>query len=267
MNSVSVVVLAGQRARVVNPLAQAAGVSHKCFVPIAGRPLIDHVLATLATLPDIDDVRVSIEPDGIDQAERLAAPHIEAGLNVRFVPSLPNLVESVEAALGEDVERVVITTADNVLLSPEGFELVRSELASSDAVFALARKEDIHAVHPEGQRNFYRFADGEFSNCNIYALGSRQAFAAMDVFREGGQFMKNKGRMVRAFGLFNILAMRAGLISTASAARRISKRFGITASRVVFSDGSLAIDVDNERTYKIAEQVLIERATTGNRPL
>ena len=39
----TVLVLAAQRAGVVNPLAERAGVSHKCIVPICGKPLIVHV--------------------------------------------------------------------------------------------------------------------------------------------------------------------------------------------------------------------------------
>ena len=75
--------------------------------------------------------------------------------------------------------------------------------------------------------------------------------------------MKNKGRVVRAFMLFNILLLRSGLMFRTTAARRIGKRFGVTASRIIFEDGALAIDVDNERTYAIAEQVLEDRARSA----
>ena len=42
------IVLAAQRAGRLDPLAERAGVSHKCLVPIGGVPLITHVLTTLA---------------------------------------------------------------------------------------------------------------------------------------------------------------------------------------------------------------------------
>ena len=41
-----VIILAAQRAGVVNPLAERAGVSHKCLAPIYGKPLIEWVLDT-----------------------------------------------------------------------------------------------------------------------------------------------------------------------------------------------------------------------------
>ena len=43
----TVVILAAQRAGVVNAVAQDAGVSHKCLAPIAGKPLIVHVIEAL----------------------------------------------------------------------------------------------------------------------------------------------------------------------------------------------------------------------------
>ena len=90
-------------------------------------------------------------------------------------------------------------------------------------------------------------------------LANRKAFKAAEIFREGGQFQKNPGRMVRAFGLVNIIAMRFGLVTLAGGLARVGRRFGLAMEPVVFEDGALAIDVDNERTYRIAEWVLAGR--------
>ena len=62
--SCTVVVLAAQRTGVVNPLAERAGVSHKCLAPIAGKPLIVHVMDLIAQCPEVAKVRVMVEPDG-----------------------------------------------------------------------------------------------------------------------------------------------------------------------------------------------------------
>ena len=60
---VTVILLAGQRAGVVNPLAARAGVSHKCLAPIHGRPLVAHVLETVTALPAVREIRISLEPE------------------------------------------------------------------------------------------------------------------------------------------------------------------------------------------------------------
>jgi hypothetical protein len=137
---------------------------------------------------------------------------------------------------------------------------VMDELAGGrDAVLALARKEDVLAAHPQGQRRFYRLRDGEFSNCNLYGL-SQRGLRLAETFREGGQFRKNPMRLARAFGFFNLLLLRFAWVDLAGAMRRLSRRFRVRVEAVVLADGAHAIDVDNRRTYDIAAELLDRRA-------
>src|SRR3954465_443976 len=111
----NVVILAAQRDGKLDPLAAEAGVSHKCLVPIGGRPLLAHVLAALASIEGIECVRIAVEAG----AEAMLAPIAAAsGLPVRFTMAADNLTDSVYAAAEGTQGPVVITTADNVLLTP-----------------------------------------------------------------------------------------------------------------------------------------------------
>jgi GTP:adenosylcobinamide-phosphate guanylyltransferase len=260
MAGCTVVVLAAQRAGVVNPLAEQAGVSHKCLAPIAGKPLIVHVLDVLARCPEVGTVRVMVEPDGQAALEPVMAANRDAGLAVDLVSSSENIVESVLAGVEGQQAPFVVTTADNVLLSREAFMATLDALSSNDAAMNLATKASVLAVHPDAQRNFYEFRDDAYANCNLYGLAGAHALRAAEAFREGGQFQKNPRRLLTAFGLVNILLFRFRLIGLQSAARRIGKRFGLSIAAVIQSDGAQAVDVDNERTYAIAEMVLEQRA-------
>jgi GTP:adenosylcobinamide-phosphate guanylyltransferase len=252
-----VVVLAAQRGGRLDPLAAEAGVSHKCLVPIGGRPLLAHVLAALAEVEGLGRVRISVEPG----AEAMLAPIATgSGLNVRFVASADNLTDSIYAAAQGAEKPLVITTADNVLLTPTAVRQVAARLAAGDdGVVALARREDVLAAHPQGQRRFYRFRDGEYSNCNLYGL-SRRGLALAETFREGGQFAKHPLRIGRAFGFLNLLLLRYGLVTLERGVKRLGRRFGMTMFAVVLADGAHAIDVDNRRTYDIAAGLLERRA-------
>ncbi len=254
-----VIILAAQRAGVGNPLAERAGVSHKCLAPICGRPLIEWVLDTITSRNNLSEIRISIEPEAQTEVGTLLGRYADCGTPIAFVDSHPGLVDSVTAAAKDDEGPFIITTADNVLLSEDGFEQVRATMARADATLALARAEDVRAAHLEGQRNFYQFRDGGYANCNIYGLANRKAFAAAEAFREGGQFQKNRDRMIRAFGQFNIALMGLKLVSAPGAIRRVGKRFGIIMEATFFADGGLAIDVDNERTYAVCEELLPKR--------
>jgi GTP:adenosylcobinamide-phosphate guanylyltransferase len=259
---VTVIILAGQRAGAVNPLAARAGVSHKCLAPIRGRPLIDHVLDTVSGLPAVKAIRISLEPEAHDQVATIAAAYADRGVPIELCTSAARLVDSVFGAVGDDPGPYLITTADNVLLTRAAVAQVREEMAEADGVIAMARKESVLAAHPEGQRGFYRLRGGEYANCNIYGVASRQALnMGTEMFRTGGQFMRHVSRMIGVFGLHNIVLMRLGYFDLAGAMRRASGRLGLQVKATIFTDGSLAIDVDNERTYRVCEEILARRET------
>lgn len=261
---VTVILLAGQRAGIVNPLAARAGVSHKCLAPIRDRPLIVHVLDTVTGLSDVREVRISLEPEAHGEVAKLAATFADRGVPIALIANERNIVDSVHAAAGNDSGPFLITTADNVLLTHAAIAQVRERLTLSDGVLALARKASVLAAHPEGQRGFYRFRDDEYANCNIYALADRKALeVAAEIFRGGGQFMKSVWRMIRAFGPINILMLRLGAFDREQAMRRLGRRLGITIEATEFTDGSLAIDVDNERTFRVCEEILARREASA----
>jgi len=253
----TIVILAAQREGRLDPLAAEAGVSHKCLVPIQGRPLLAHVLGALATLDGVESIRIAVEPG----AEEMLRPIAEAsGLPVRFVAAADTITDSVYAAAAGSQGPVVITTADNVLLTPAAVRQAADRLArGDDMVIALARKEDVLCAHPEGQRRFYRFRDGEFSNCNLYGVSQRGLVFA-ETFREGGQFAKNPMRIARAVGFLNLIILRSGLMTLDRGMERLGRRFGLRVSALVLADGAHAIDVDNRRTYAIAAELLDRRA-------
>ncbi len=255
-----VILLAAQRTGVINPLAEAHGVSHKCLIPIAGEQLIARTLESVTSHPGCRSVHILIEPDGEAAVRPVAAKFARDDLPIHFIASDSNIAESVLLGCANGTPPFIITTADNVLIKHDSIDrAVKALEEGADAVAGLANKDDITAIHPKAQGGFYDFRDNGYANCNLYGIANNDALKAADIFREGGQFMKNPKRLVNAFGLFNILLMRFKLVTIDGAFRRMSKRFGITIRRVPLSDGTQAIDVDNERTYKIVEAILEDR--------
>jgi CTP:molybdopterin cytidylyltransferase MocA len=257
-SGVTAIVLAAQREGRLDPLAADAGVTHKCLVPIGGRPLLAHVLAALAQVPALRLIRISVEA-GAEALLRPVVDGMDLAIPVEFVPAAATITDSVYAAAAEQDGPFVVTTADNVLLTAHAVQQVVARLSlKEDAVVALSRREDVLSAHPQGQRRFYRFSDGSYSNCNLYGL-SAKGLTLAETYRSGGQFAKNPRRLIQAVGLINLVLLHYGLISLPRAMQRLGRRFGVIASAVVLKDGAHAIDVDNERTYSIAAQLLAQR--------
>lgn len=250
------IVLAAQRAGHVDPLAAAAGISHKCLVPIAGSPLIGHVVAALNATPGLSRLRIVVEP------AMFAAVHAELGggpVAIEYVPAADNLADSVFAATQGIDRPIVVTTADNVLLTPAAVhQMVETLYRGADVAIAMSNRQSVMAAHPEGQRRFYRFTDDEYSNCNLYAFAGSKATAAAESFRSGGQFAKKPLRLVMTAGILNVILLLLHRLSLRGALRRLSRRFRLRIEPVILADGSHAIDVDNERTYRVAA-LLLER--------
>ncbi|MFS0735642.1 NTP transferase domain-containing protein [Sphingomonas sp. 1P06PA] len=249
----TILILAGKRDGALDPLASAAGTTHKCVVPVAGKPMIGWVLeaAEATGLPVVVSINDPALLGSFDVVHRLQA----AG-RLSFAVSHANLVESVHAAA--QGFPLMITTADNVLVTPDA--LIEADRAAkaqgASAMVAFARKESIQAAHPDGQRRFYPFRDGEYSNCNLFWLKDHDALRIADTFREGGQFVKHPRRIINAFGLINLVRFRFGLASLDGLMASLSRRFGMKVVAHVFADGRLAIDVDNDRTLRVAEELL-----------
>lgn len=251
------IVLAGQRPGAVDALAAQAGVGNKSLVPICGAPLVRHVAETLATTPGLARLKIVIEAEAAAIVRTLLA---DLQCPITFVEAADNLADSVHAAAAHVGGPMVITTSDNVLLTPGAVEDVLSAVArGADAVVAMATQRAVLAAHPDGQRRFYRFADDAYSNCNLYALSGPRAAAAAEGFRSGGQFAKKPLRMIMALGPVNLLLMLAGRLTLRGALRRVSRRFDLRVEPVILADGAHAIDVDNPRTYACAEALLSAR--------
>jgi GTP:adenosylcobinamide-phosphate guanylyltransferase len=256
----TVLILAGQRLGKVDPLAAKHGVEHKCLVPLLGRPLIGYVLdAVDAAFPGAPIVVSINDPEALD-GEPEAKRFFEAG-RMTVVPSAHNLLESVLAAADDVRFPLLITTGDNVLMTPEalrGFHAFALD-AAADGAAMFARKEDILAAHSEGQPRFWKFRDGEFSGCNTFWMKDRAASSVAEIFRGGGQFLKFPRRFIAAFGLANLIGFRLNLFTVDRMLARVSRRFGKTVRALITQHGELAIDVDTEFSHIVAGRLLRAR--------
>jgi CTP:molybdopterin cytidylyltransferase MocA len=261
--SPTLLILAGKRDGKLDSMAAEAGVSHKCRVPICGKALLQWVLE--AAIPAFPNTKVLISiHDPLVISDLPGVVELQASERLMICQAQSGIVESVEYAAAQADDSVwplVITTADNVLVTPELMRDVHIEAIAGgdDAVVVLSTREAIQAAHPEGQRRFYEFSDAAISNCNLFWLRNANALKAAEAFRQGGQFIKTKGRIAKAFGITNLIRYRLGWWKLDTAFRAISRRLGTRVAPYMAPDGAYAVDVDNPRTYAIAEILLKER--------
>ena len=239
-------VLAGQRPQ-GDPMAAAAGIALKAFLPVAGRPMLERVLDALRGVSAVGRIVVSI-PEPAALAGRDVEP-----LATAASPSL-----SVLAALEHLPPPILITTADHALLTPEIIEafLAGARGLDADLVVGVVERGSIEAVVPGARRTYWRFRDGAFSGANLFHLRDERAHAAIAFWRRVESERKRPWRIVRAFGPGLLLGYLLHRHSLAEALRRASLVIGCRVAALVLPFGEAAIDVDKPADLVLAERIL-----------
>lgn len=231
---VAALVLAGSRGG-VDPVADYAGVAEKALIEVGGRTMLARVVAALHAA-GIDQVAVSAGGAVADAVRTLGADPIAPAAG----PSA-----STAAAVERLGTPLLVTTADHALLQPEWVtDFVTGVPPEADVAVLLARREAVEAAAPGSRRTYLRFADGDWSGCNLFLLATPHAVEAVRLWQSVERDRKRPWRIVRRLGPGLLLRYLLGQLSLADALAALGRRAGVTAAVVACSDGLAAVDVD-----------------------
>ncbi|MCJ2184851.1 NTP transferase domain-containing protein [Novosphingobium sp. 1949] len=253
------VVLAGQREGAGDALAERFAVSHRGLVPLAGRPLIAHVLQTAAHHPAIESLAICIEREAFDPVWDVLTRLPGRGA-VTLVEAQADLAESVRAAAQGWDGPLLVTTADHALLSCESIDALLAALTRADIALLLTPRAAVTAIHPEASRHYLPLREGDLAPCDLYGIASVAHIEAASVFRGRRASGRISRRILRATGIVGLLALWLRLESLPGAVERASRRLKARVRAVVTPDGSQAIDVGDEQTYAIVRHRLEAQA-------
>jgi hypothetical protein len=252
-------VLAASRGN-LDPLAQAGGVSHKCFILINGRPMLQRVVEAVMASPRVKRTIVAIEPDSMEEAKQILS-RLPGSEGIEYVPSQDNIATSVAAVATAALLPLVITTGDNALHTEEMVTYFCDALdgVTEDAALGLTPASYVLEKYPEGNRAFHRFRDGAFSSCNLYAILTPKGIEGAQVFRSGGQFGKKPKRLIGAFGLFAFILYKSRLFKLKTVLRTLSRGIKVSTAPVLMPFAEGPIDVDRQVDWDLANRIVAAR--------
>lgn len=229
------VVLAGSRGG-TDPVAGYAGVSDKALITIGGQTMLARVIGALHEA-GIGQVAVAANAPAV-VAE--AAQHGAEPLAAAAGPSA-----STADALATLGAPLLVTTADHALLRADWVrDFVARVPAGADVAVLLARREAIEQTAPGSRRTYLRFADGDWSGCNLFLLATPKAKAAVRLWQSVERDRKRPWRIVGRLGPGLLLRYLLGRLSLADAIARLGRRADVSAVVIEASDGLAAVDVD-----------------------
>ncbi|SDA24518.1 NTP transferase domain-containing protein [Sphingomonas sp. NFR15] len=233
--SFNALILAGSRGG-IDPVAAYAGVAHKALIDIGGRTMLARV---------VDAVRAAgaarILVSTADEAVRREA------LTLGAEPTAAEAGPSASAKRGLALAGapLLLTTADHALLRAEWITTFLDAVPDdADIAALLARRETIERDAPATRRTYLRFADGDWSGCNLFWLATPAANLALDLWQQVERDRKRPWRIVRRLGVMPLVRYATGRLTLARALADIGGRVGVRARMAESPFGLAAVDVD-----------------------
>jgi CTP:molybdopterin cytidylyltransferase MocA len=248
---VSALILAGSRPGVPDPVASSEGVSHKALAEICGRPMLDHVVTALRGAGIARIVVAAGDPAVLALAVKLGCETIAAAAG----PSA-----SVAAGFERLGAPMLVTTSDHPLLRAGWVsQFLDDTPGDAEVSILLARREAIERAMPGSRRTYLRFADGEWSGCNLFLLARDNARAAIETWKMVEADRKRPWRIAARLGIGMLASYALGRLTLSAALSRLGRRVGIEARLVAAGDGLAAVDVDKPADLADARAIMAGR--------
>jgi hypothetical protein len=259
--------MAGRR-NADDPLAAVSAVPLKALTPVGGVAMLVRVLQTLRSAVSVRRIVVC----GLSEAEAgdLGGARDGEGPPVELMEGARTPGASAAraiATLGLEPP-VLITTADHPLLTTETLEefCERSDALHVDAAFGLVPAGFVRAAFPGIRRTAYRFRDGAFCGCNLYALLTAAGCGVPALWARVEAHRKRPWRMVGALGYGPLLRFLVGSLALGDLTGLVFARTGLHVGPVFLADPAAGFDVDTPEQRQVAEAFLAGRETTRRRP-
>ena len=256
------IVLAGSRPG-PDPLLAGTGVSTKALLPIAGQAMLVHVVIALRAAPEVGAITILAQ----DSAALAAEPGLTGIADLHFADSGQGISSSLAAALPPGDDPLLVTTADNVLLTPAMIAEFLRGAADSDVAVAMVERDVLFARYPESRRTWLKFRGGWWSGANLFRLRGRRVLPLLDFWGRIERDRKKGLKIVAAFGPWLLIGALLRLFTVQQGVARAGRRFGLAAKVVPMSEPEACIDADKPADIVLIEAIFAARgeAAIGRR--
>ena len=250
------VILAGSRPG-SDPLLAGTDFPSKALYPVAGKPMLAHVLRAVSESGHFERVIVAAQqPDLLraDLAIAAAAPDAE------WRTSGATIAATMRELLGVLDGPLFVTTADNVLLSPATIGEFLTASEDADIAVGMVERRTYRAAGIDAPRTWLPFRGGRWSGANLFRLSGAQVEPVLARWAEVEQARKKGRKVVGAFGLVPLLGAALRLSTIQSFTAGIGRRYGLDARSIALSAAEACVDDDKPADIPVIERLLAARS-------
>ena len=252
------IILAGQRPE-GDPMAAYCNVQYKALIPINGQTMLERVARALIACPDVGRIVVMAQsPEALKSG---ISPELATLDRISFVASNDGIATSIHEVIGTDVAPwpVLVTTADNALLTGEILDHFFQAHDGQDVAVAVVERQTMLAAYPDARRTWLKFRGGAYSGANLFALHNAAAKPAVAFWSAVEKDRKKGWKIFAHFGPWLLLRALSRTIHFKDALAQAGQRMSLRAEPVILPIAEAAIDVDKPDDLDLVSTILERR--------
>jgi GTP:adenosylcobinamide-phosphate guanylyltransferase len=225
---------------------------YEAEIQIAGRPMLDYILAALKDVSEIERIVVCGPEKAVsEKLKNLVYKRVEPGTTM--IDSLISGLNEIDAA-----GSVLVTTADIPLLTADAVRdfLKNCRKRNGDVYYSFISKENCENKYPGVTRTYVKLRDGIFTGGNIALISEKVIRENAAMLKRAVSMRKKPLQLCRMLGWKFFINLLLGNLSITQIERRVSQIFYFTAVGVVSNYPEIGIDVDKPSDLKLARDIL-----------
>ena len=252
------IILAGQRPE-GDPMAAFCHVPYKALIPIAGQTMLARVARALLASADIGRVVILAQsPEGLKAG---LGSDLADNERIGFAHSSDGIATSIHKVAGSALAPwpVLVTTADNALLTKEMIDYFLGAQNGQDVVVGVVERSTMLAAYPDARRTWLKFRGEAYSGANLFALHNEAARPALALWSTIEKDRKKGWKIFARFGPWLLLRALSRTIRFDEAMARAGERLSLRAAPVMLPFAEAAIDVDKPDDLELVTRILEQR--------
>lgn len=251
--TVDAIILAG--AKNTGPLKECSNSPYEAGIEIAGRPMVELVVAALLKVKRVNRIIVVV-PEGI------LSPVVRERVWKVVSPGetmVDSLIGAFEAS--EPDAPVLVVTSDIPMISPEAVDdfLDRCDRRPAEVYYSFVSKEANELKYPGVQRTYVKLKDGTYTGGNIVLIHPKVVREHRKRLIQAVALRKQPLKLCRLLGLIFFVKLLFGQLTVAEIERRVERILHLQGAGIISPFPEVGIDVDKPSDLELARKALAQQ--------